>query len=488
MANIIGNKLLLNETTDTLQASGGFEVVGTVAVTGNALEGKDSATDDANKSFRIVIKQYDNEEEGILAFIGTSTVDASTVAFGYGSSLYNASTVLKIGTSLDSKTTTGIERFRIDNMGGVGINSLAADSAQRFSLYGARFGLVYYFNGSTYSAVTTESRTTRGTPYNLLAATNNFFYIGQDTGSKFNQVYMQIATPGVGITLVAEYWNGSAWTALTVTDGTTNLTTSGTIAFTPPTDWVANTVNTYSRFWVRLSTSSAPSTTPTAYLTLPDARDPFGIYANYSDASPIFLIDKSGATNIGGPTNYISVAQGGHVTLNGTATVFDDLNFDPSSSGGPAATLPDYVTINNVVHREFTSANNQLCGDGEELPHSYKLSSTIFPHIHVFLKSGESAGTTGVTFTFYWELRQTTGTTSGSVTLSATTAQLGTTAGANKLDIYDSTGFAGPAELGGQLTVKIARTAGDAGDIVVTTYGVHYEMDSIGSNAITSKT
>lgn len=197
--------------------------------------------------------------------------------------------------------------------------------------------------------------------------------------------------------------------------------------------------------------------------------------------------DTDGALYLGGSTNGIKINKGGEFTMLGTATVFDDLNFDPTSSGGPTVTIPDYVEINNVIHREFTSANNQLCGGGEELPHSYKLSSTLYPHLHLFLKNGESAGTTGVTFTFYWELRQSTGTTSGSVTLSATSAQLATTAGANVYTVYDNTGFAGSAELGGQLMVKIARTAGDAGDIVVTTYGVHYEKDTVGSKTVASK-
>jgi hypothetical protein len=194
-----------------------------------------------------------------------------------------------------------------------------------------------------------------------------------------------------------------------------------------------------------------------------------------------------GTGRFGGASHYSEFEADGTLHMVGNATVYEDLNFDPSSSGGPAATLPDYVTINNVVHREFTSANNQLCGDGEEMPHKYKLSSIIYPHIHIFLKNLESVGTTGVTFTLYWELRQSTGTTSGSVPLSATSVQLGTTAGANKLDLYDVTGFAGAAELGSQLTLKLARTAGNAGDIVVTTYGVHYEIDTVGSRTITSK-
>lgn len=164
---------------------------------------------------------------------------------------------------------------------------------------------------------------------------------------------------------------------------------------------------------------------------------------------------------------------------------YEDLNFDPSSSGGAAVTLPDYVTINNVTYREFTSANVDRCGDGEEMPHKYQLGSQIFPHVHIFLKSGESAGTTGVTFTLYWSLRQTTGVTSGSVSLSATSAEL--TNNPNKFNIYDDTGFAGADELGAQLSITLARTGGNAGDVIVTTYGIHYAVDLPGSRTASSK-
>jgi len=166
-------------------------------------------------------------------------------------------------------------------------------------------------------------------------------------------------------------------------------------------------------------------------------------------------------------------------------TVWGDLNFDPDRSSGPAVSLPDYVTINNVIHREFTSSNNQLCGGVEEVPHDYKLSTNIYPHIHIFLKSGESAGTTGVTFTFYWELRTSAATTSGNVELSATSAEL--SANGNLITISDATGFSGASDLGSQVALTIARTAGNAGDIIVTSYGVHYEKDSIGSDTITTK-
>jgi len=183
----------------------------------------------------------------------------------------------------------------------------------------------------------------------------------------------------------------------------------------------------------------------------------------------------------------LKIITGTAKTLELGTAVWEDLNFDPDRSGGAVATRPAEVLINNVFHSEFDSGNNQLCGGVEELPHKYKLSSTLFPHIHIFLKSGESAGTTGVTFTIYWELRQSTGTTSGSVPLAATSAELGTTAGANKFNINDATGFNGASELGAQLALTLARTGGNAGDVICTTYGVHFQIDTIGSRQITAK-
>lgn len=165
-------------------------------------------------------------------------------------------------------------------------------------------------------------------------------------------------------------------------------------------------------------------------------------------------------------------------------TVWEDLNFDPVRSGGPVANRPDDVTIDNCYYKEFTSANNQSCGDNQENPHKAKIPGTSYGHLHCFLKAGESAGATGVTFTVYWSLRQSTGLTTGNFTLSATSAQL--TANPVKLDIFD-TGFVGPTEIGAQLSMALYRTAGDAGDVIVTTYGIHYEIDASGSREITRK-
>jgi len=195
-----------------------------------------------------------------------------------------------------------------------------------------------------------------------------------------------------------------------------------------------------------------------------------------------YIADQMQAGNIAGG-HYAEINKDG-LKLFGDATGWEDLNFDVVRSGGPVANRPDDVTINNVFYKEFTSANNQSCGDGDEIPHSAKLGGLYFPHLHGFLKADESAGTTGVTFRIYWELRQAAGTTSGFKDFTRTSAELA--ANVNKVDFYDS-GFTGATELGAHISLSLHRTAGDAGDIIVMSYGIHYEADQIGSNEITTK-
>ena len=174
-----------------------------------------------------------------------------------------------------------------------------------------------------------------------------------------------------------------------------------------------------------------------------------------------------------------------YMTFHGKATVWEDLNFDPGAHGGPAVSEPDFVVIGNVGYHEFKSSNNQFAFEQREIPHACKLGSLAYAHAHIFLKSGETAGTTGVTFTMYWELRENGATTNGTLTMSATSAELA--ADGHKVDIFNVTPIAIPSSLGAQLAVKMARTAGNAGDVILLPYGIHYESDSVGSSQMLNK-
>ena len=108
-----------------------------------------------------------------------------------------------------------------------------------------------------------EARSEGGTPFNLLLTnvTAARLYIGMPT--TFSRAKFDLATVGVGGTYIWEYWNGSAWTTLTVTDGTSGFTADGTVTWTIPSLWATTAVNAVTQYWVRIRASVTPGTNPT---------------------------------------------------------------------------------------------------------------------------------------------------------------------------------------------------------------------------------
>ena len=72
------------------------------------------------------------------------------------------------------------------------------------------------------------------------AAVDDALYFGRRY-YRFDDIQVYIGTPFAAddVTFTWEYWNGSAWGTLSVTDGTNNWTNLGeqTITFLPPDDW-----------------------------------------------------------------------------------------------------------------------------------------------------------------------------------------------------------------------------------------------------------
>jgi hypothetical protein len=80
----------------------------------------------------------------------------------------------------------------------------------------------------------------------------------------FNAIKVDIGTAGNYVaTTVWEYWNGSAWTALTVTDGTVSggltFAQDGVVSFSEPSDWATVAVDSTTMYWVRCRVSAFTS-------------------------------------------------------------------------------------------------------------------------------------------------------------------------------------------------------------------------------------
>lgn len=137
------------------------------------------------------------------------------------------------------------------------------------------FDYVFLYNGDSgagYTDNTTEAGTAGGTEFSVMNSSNDYLYVGE--GSTFAGTKFEWETRGGNYTLVVEYWNGSAWTTMTANaneldDDTSNFESDGRVTWSIPSDWATTAVNGQTKYWIRFSTSSTPTTTAEAYYIIP---------------------------------------------------------------------------------------------------------------------------------------------------------------------------------------------------------------------------
>ena len=140
--------------------------------------------------------------------------------------------------------------------------AIDADGWCEFSYQSA--DAAYLDDGGSFTDYTTEFNNSDPNDCPLMPATEaigDAFYMGCDY--KFDTITFNIGQAGVGTAITWEYWNGSAWTALSVADTTSGYTVAGVgdVTFTIPGSWAKTTVNGYNAYYVRSRVSTASFTT-----------------------------------------------------------------------------------------------------------------------------------------------------------------------------------------------------------------------------------
>lgn len=143
-------------------------------------------------------------------------------------------------------------------------------------------------------------------------ALEDHVFFGADV--PFAEVAFDAATPAVyDSTAVTTpwYWNGSAWSALTLvldnteataSDGTEILERDGAMSFIPPADWAASTVDGQLAYWIRFGIAAAKAANMTTVPILADehkivtAADPWTAPA---PAKLVAIRASSGAATLG---------------------------------------------------------------------------------------------------------------------------------------------------------------------------------------------
>lgn len=125
---------------------------------------------------------------------------------------------------------------------------------------------VFYYDatGPTYTDYTSEAIGAGHVPLDAMPS-EDFLYIGSDIQFLGLDIDMGSNVNANTATLTVEYWNGSAWTALSITDRTIasgkTLAQDGDIVWSGPSGWAMKVVNSENKYWVRLSVSAALSAT-----------------------------------------------------------------------------------------------------------------------------------------------------------------------------------------------------------------------------------
>jgi len=129
-----------------------------------------------------------------------------------------------------------------------------------------------YFYDGLYTDETVEAGTEGGTAFATMSSTDDFLYLGQT--AEFAGAKFEFATKGTNYTLKLEYYNG-AWVELTantdnLVDNTSNFASDGSIVWDAPDDWTTDVVNGESAYWIRISTTSTPTTVATVNYVIPN--------------------------------------------------------------------------------------------------------------------------------------------------------------------------------------------------------------------------
>jgi len=111
----------------------------------------------------------------------------------------------------------------------------------------------------------------------------DYIYVGYY--KPINQIFFSLDTVN-SLTggMIAEYYNGSTWTSLTIFDDTKGLQRDGFVQWSKPTDWTANTIDSVEKYWIRFSVTTAADCVLTGISSLfSDDNDLIKVYPDIGD-------------------------------------------------------------------------------------------------------------------------------------------------------------------------------------------------------------
>ena len=204
--------------------------------------------------------------------------------------------------------------------------------------------------------------------------------------------------------------------------------------------------------------------------------------------APSYKLDVSGSTRFGSSTDYATFSSGGTLTLVGNATVFDDVQSPAVDLLQTGSGVSKNLTENTVEYTTNSNLSDYML-TSIQLPHSWKIGSTVFPHLHW---EQTTSSVPNLLIQYRWQRQgqaKTTAWTNYPVKINAFTYTTGTLnqithdsglvppANSSLSDIIEFRILRDNANTSGQFTGSDPVGA----TISVTSFDIHIEKDTLGS-------
>ncbi len=250
------------------------------------------------------------------------------------------------------------------------------------------------------------------------------------------------------------------------------------------------------------STISSPATSLLVYNSNAALSGGVGYYYNSgTTGSPtwtrLVTSNSSGVTTIGGASDYTKFEADGTMEFNGAATVWDDVMVFPDGTSRGGSNPPTWGTQfkNNsgsqgVFLWMFSEGTEQELYFTVQIPHGYKIGSTIYPHVHWTSVTGIPSGTNVV-----WGLEYTVVAVAGAfpttqtLTANSVISAVGTPSGTGQHLITALGSISGSGVgISTVFVCRVYRKAADAADTFGNSVGLlgidfHIEKDTYGSRS-----
>lgn len=200
----------------------------------------------------------------------------------------------------------------------------------------------------------------------------------------------------------------------------------------------------------------------------------------------------------GGTTDYSTFEADGTLEFNGAATVWEDYTTPITRAAfGGAANDPTLTKLfddgaGSVGVWAFVFGNGDEVLVTAQMPHKWKVASTIYPHIHFMCTSDVSpTDKFGINFEYTWaDIGEDFAANSTLVNIDIDTGV--NTDNMHQIANVTPAGISGSGHtLSSVLLCRIERTAAAGDDyadgVAILEFDIHYEIDTIGSRGIITK-